>query len=1135
MRFYKELTLYTALSIAVILLGNTASATDYILDTPGSTVTNGSGTTHVVGSVNTPDISAGLADGDTLRLTESSGGGDGEYSIHTPTSSTFGILGSTGKGNNTIILESGSKVYSEGSHASGVIVYGTTSDFGIIGNVGGVADNTVIANGSITTLGASTQWGIYGSYNNRIVVNGSLDINTTSTHNVIGLHFDNNNSLDINGNITTTTHSDSIAGFGVEAAHNNDINVSGTIVSNGGGIVVENKNRINLSGNINIVGIYGTAIKVENSNSIDLTGSIDSKCIGLSSEYGGNEIIIHSPAKVQTGDTGINLSGINGNGNVVYCSGDISGKNSLAVSAISNFFGKSYGANAFYLLSGASLSGDIYTYDSSGASDVSNYLLTSQLILGYARDAAGRADRSKVDNSFDFVFNDDIKISGSAAWDAFLAGGTITLNGSTNQLCRVFVGADSFDGTNVADGHDASFNYQSAALGSVSGAAATLTVNGNITTVNAAARAGGLPVASPASVTVGAGSTYNLNGTHTHEFGNTDSFKVLGTLNLGANSQIVDYLHDDDAVLTLGGKAGNGLGATVGGTLNSYAAAQTLGLNVYSGSAGKVNVKAGSLTLDSFTNNGRVDFNVAKTASLRNNSGSEIDLSGTKGSLTLELGYDSNPDVYARTTGAFKSAGLTAANSIYALKGFVGNTYAGVFDTQVLDENGNPYATGTELNNALDLYRRYTLSNNGRDILVDNSDYMRRRVIELGGNEEEADAANNLIECQKDFDLAGKEFTNTFASLPDDRLLLGTRELIGEDGTTETVQSGLMSVNAAVGAVREQMTSFRMGRVSSGMASSFSSAGSTAATGNMADAEELADAYSDMSSGFNEDITAYRKLTVWANAYGGLGQQETISNTTGYDFWNAGTMVGLDYVFGRELRVGGLFGYSYNDTEVFDNRGDSNDHALRAGAYASYNWDDFFVDLSSTLGVHLIESNRNLVTNGLTAKSERTAIDFNINTTVGYTFTLPADIRFTPSYSLGYTLFHDPKSTETGGGTGNMTYSSFDSNSLLQDIGVRLGRLFRVNSQLAFMPEAWGGWEVEYLNTGGNRDATTSSSIGGNTYATSMAGLATHRGYWGAGLTALIKDNISVFGRYDHKVWHKGYNIGFSAGVKVSF
>ena len=1242
MRAHNFKLIINILCFMIIIMSSTAFATDYVLDTPGSTETNGSGTTYVVGDpTNKPYISSRLAVGDNLTLTGASGGGEGEYSID----GTYDIciMGASGQGNNIITLEEGSKIY--GKHyslfyAAGINVYGQTTDNSITGIVGNNPDNTVkVAGNIITTTGSA----IDCINNNKILVSG--DINSKNT----GIHCKNNNFISVSGNIYSEDNSLCICG-------NNILDISGNISGNSG-IVIDSSsnnnsnNTINISGNINSVnaaidayyssggnnvtisgditstgdntsGLYsfrdsninisgnvtalnGTAINsLKDNNNVILSGNLNARS-GIFARS-NNTIILTSTSTINYDNSfGIAVSGrTDGSfGNTLYLAGNITGSDT-SQSALKSFniahidLGKNIhwgGSNSFYLLNGASITGN--------ASNEETYFnTTSYLINGYkTNNTTGKADRTAVDGNFNFTLNENITSTSTGLWDLFAAGGRTTLNGSTNQLSRLFIGADSFDGTTVTDGNDVAGNATTADLTSTAGATATLTVNNEISTLNAINGVTGSQITTPARVTVGSGSTYNLNGTHTHEFDNADSFNILGTMNLGTNGQIVDYQNNDAVVVTLGGVANNGAGATVGGTLNSSSTSQSLGIKVYNGSTSNVNVRVGNLTLTSvnnngtlnsvvnngatlslrsnanlntldlagtlqssstqnlallrtaanttgnvninsgaftlngITNNGSVNFNVGKTATLVNNTGSTIDLSHNKGILTLDFGDDTDLTAYAKTTGAFMSDDTTGVNSIYAINGVAGTTYADVFDTKVLDENGNPYAAGVELNNTYDDFRKYILINNGFDILVENSNYMRRHVLALGGNDEEADAANNLVEHQKEFDSAGQEFTNKFTALSENNLLRGSRELIGKDATTETMQADLQSINAAAGAVRNQMTSFRMGSLSSGLASSFSTSGSTAATGDMADAEELEDAYISMDSRFTVDTTVYHKLTVWANAFGGFGEQGTISNTTGYDFWNAGTMVGLDYAFARELRIGGLFGYSHNKADLYNDRGNSTDNALRVGAYASYNWDNLFVDLSPTMGIHFIESERNLITNGLTAKSERTGVDFNINGTIGYTFTLPADIQFTPSYSLGYTLLHDPESTETGGGAGNLTYSSFNSNSLLQDIGIKIGKLFRVNNDLAFLPEVWGGWEVEYLNTGGNRDSTTSTSIGGNTYSTSMNGLEPHRGYWGGGLTALIKDNISVFGRYDHKIWHKGYNAGFSAGVKISF
>ena len=583
---------------------------------------------------------------------------------------------------------------------------------------------------------------------------------------------------------------------------------------------------------------------------------------------------------------------------------------------------------------------------------------------------------------------------------------------------------------------------------------------------------------------------------------------------------------------------------TIGNILTNGAnvnitAGNGLNLSSINAGSGSINLTAnnGTFTLSGATTCSALNIAVSKGATFINNTGtgSVIDLSGDKGSLTLDFGDASATSTYAKTTGAFKSSGTTEVTSIYGINGFAGRTYAAVFDTQVVDENGDPYADGIELNNTKDTYRKYILANNGNDIIVKNNNSIRQDIIDLGGSQQAAAAANNLIDNQGNFDSEGQAFVDQFTALSGHNLLRGSRELIGEEATAAAIQSGLQGVTAATGAVRNQMAAFRMGSVASGLASSFSSAGSTAATSDMANADELSAAYEAADSSFTTDNTVYRQTAVWANAFGGFGDQGTKGDTIGYDFWNAGTMVGLDYAFAEELRVGGLLGYSYNRANLYEDRGDSIDNVLRLGGYASYNWDNFFVDISPSMGIHIIESNRKLITNGLTAKGERTGLDFNINGSIGYTFNLPYDIDFTPSYSLGYTLFYDPAYTETGAGAGNLSYKSFNSNSLLQDTGVKFGKLFRVSEKLAFLPEVWGGLEVEYFNTGGNRSSTTSTSIGGSSYSTSVSSLETYRGYWGAGITALVNDNVSVFGRYDHKIWHKGYNAGFSTGIKIAF
>ncbi len=568
----------------------------------------------------------------------------------------------------------------------------------------------------------------------------------------------------------------------------------------------------------------------------------------------------------------------------------------------------------------------------------------------------------------------------------------------------------------------------------------------------------------------------------------------FGTINNNANTTFID--------------------GTINGTLKITGAALNPDNGTFTiGSTGQLDVSANNMTVD---NSDKLVFNLGTSSDSSDN------IVDTAGSYATLLG-----NVTTTRSG-------TTLDRVYGVNGVSDQTYLDV----VTFAGGTGAVVDDELQTD-DYLRTYTLKDedgqgDAFDILVaTNSSGITNAVQEAGGTGQDATDLEELVNRQASASAAAGVYIDQVFAMSPKQQVRAMEEKRGEDATTASTQSSLLTISAAASAVKSQMTSFRSGNLASAMSSSFSSSGATSALSDMADAKTLAAAYE--SAEYNPAATAtYGKTQVWANGFGGFGEQGTTDGSTGYDFYNAGTMVGIDYAFAQELRIGALLGYSYNKTDGYANSGNSTDNIIRLGAYASYNWDNLFIDLSPTCGIHIIDAKRNLNT-GATATGERTGVDFNINTTIGYSFKLPQEIMLTPSYSLGYTLYYDPEYTETGSGVQNNNFASFTSNSLLQDLGVRLGRLFRQSENLAFLPEVWGGWEVEYLNTGGNRNSTTSAALFSNTYSTSMNGMATNRGYWGGGLTALINDNISVFGRYDQKIWDSGYNVGFSAGIKIIF
>ena len=127
-------------------------------------------------------------------------------------------------------------------------------------------------------------------------------------------------------------------------------------------------------------------------------------------------------------------------------------------------------------------------------------------------------------------------------------------------------------------------------------------------------------------------------------------------------------------------------------------------------------------------------------------------------------------------------------------------------------KNGNAFVDGTELNNVTDSYRLYKLSNNGLDVLVENSNRIREDVLGLGGSEQEADAANYLVENQGSFDAAGQLFVDQLTALSGNNLLRGSQELIGNGATSGLVQSQIQTIGAALRGGTESVDLVSYGR-----------------------------------------------------------------------------------------------------------------------------------------------------------------------------------------------------------------------------------------------------------------------------------------------------------------------------------
>lgn len=361
----------------------------------------------------------------------------------------------------------------------------------------------------------------------------------------------------------------------------------------------------------------------------------------------------------------------------------------------------------------------------------------------------------------------------------------------------------------------------------------------------------------------------------------------------------------------------------------------------------------------------------------------------------------------------------------------------------------------------------------------------------------------------------------------------GLSSLDASNSVTSANNTAMNDIKMMNSSLKNQFSSMRMGGASAGMAS-LQQVSSSASAGGVptVSANALKKAY-----GGKQDIYVLREWNGFVQMFGGFGTQDGYANNAAYEFAGVGVVAGLDYLLARELRVGGLIGYSFNRADIMGGLGNTEDYVIRLGGYASYNWDKLFYDTAMTCGIHLLNGNRNFdnafVVAG-SAKSERAGFDFTWMNAVGYQFELPKEIRITPMYSLDFGMMYNPAYSENGSTPFNLSLDSHSHFSLLQNIDVKFGRLFDVAKNLRLLPEFWVGWELEYLSATGEV-ATSFAALPQEKWNASVAKTDANRFTFGAGLTALVRDNVSVFGRWDQKLWGSGFETSFVFGVQVNF
>ena len=266
--------------------------------------------------------------------------------------------------------------------------------------------------------------------------------------------------------------------------------------------------------------------------------------------------------------------------------------------------------------------------------------------------------------------------------------------------------------------------------------------------------------------------------------------------------------------------------------------------------------------------------------------------------------------------------------------------------------------------------------------------------------------------------------------------------------------------------------------------------------------------------------------------FGVFYDHDSTSKMVGFRAKSVGAQFGFDKSSGPNLLIGIGGGYSHSFIKFKEDRGEGDVDSFRIGPYASYFKDNFFIDTSVSFGYHKNENERDIKfgTINRTADSDYSAWDLSTYIGGGYDFHINK-LTVTPTASLQYIRYHSESFKETGAGAAGLDVDAATSQSLRSKLGVTVSTVAELYGT-KIVPELFAGWAHEFID---DEDIKARFVQGTAKFTTDVDSNWDDSVYFGGGISALLKENISAFVRYEGE-YSSGNSINaLNVGITVLF
>ena len=257
-----------------------------------------------------------------------------------------------------------------------------------------------------------------------------------------------------------------------------------------------------------------------------------------------------------------------------------------------------------------------------------------------------------------------------------------------------------------------------------------------------------------------------------------------------------------------------------------------------------------------------------------------------------------------------------------------------------------------------------------------------------------------------------------------------------------------------------------------------------------------------------------KRYGLWLQGFGQWGDQDEERGYTGFDYRMAGVTFGFDYALTDRVIAGISVDYADTDIDLDRNAGDGDIESVGGSLYGCYFTERAYLEGVFSYGKQQYDNERNLVIGSLvrTARSDHHGDAFSAFAEGGYHLDFKG-WTVAPFASLQYIYLDEESFAESGAGGVSLLVDSRTTDSLVSELGLRLGRVFQTATG-SLVPEVSLAWKYDFDID--DRDITASfAGSPGAAFTITGQDVDDHGAVFGAGLTFIHKSGFSTSLEYN--------------------